>query len=253
MSKKLDARAHTIVISLQMAVAGAGRQGAWGRHRWGSFEAHGDDEDDTDDDPTFDKQQGGSSWPKDDDADVNGRPTEVADSDSALPSAGPEAPGPGSLLGPSGTEDEAPMETFPSIVDDLGEASATSALTEGGAAPTAPAQGAVDPVAPDVGATDPSASASDVVAPTVSASDIVAPTVSPQEGAESSASTQDAGAPTAPVSELPKPTATAEDPTATSGSIEATAVTASVSGIELIPITAPADVSLDAIELLLPC
>jgi hypothetical protein len=61
-----------------------------------------------------------------------------------MPSGTPEAPSsppsvtseaPGSPLGPSGSENEAPLETFPSIVDDLGETTIAATSTQE-AAPT---------------------------------------------------------------------------------------------------------------------
>jgi hypothetical protein len=104
----------------------ADREGSWGRHRWGSsgFESGKDDE------SSANGQGGQASW--------GGRPT--ASVGAVTPSDTPEAPSvtseaPGSLLGPSGSENEAPLETLPSIVDDVSE-TATAATSTQEAAPT---------------------------------------------------------------------------------------------------------------------
>ena len=106
-------------MPIQAAAAGAGRQGSWGRYRWGSFGSYGKDGDGS----PSDKQEAEPSWPLNDASSINSL------QDGAPPSG--TAGALGTLLGPSGSENEAPLETLPTIVDNLGEASTTlSAVQE---------------------------------------------------------------------------------------------------------------------------
>ena len=116
----------------------ADREGSWGRHRWGSFGSESGK-----DDESSANGQGGQ-------ASRAGRPT--ASVGAVIPSDTPEAPSsppsvtseaPGSLLGPSGSENEAPLETFPSILDDLGETTIAATSTQEAAPTTTSEQEAV--------------------------------------------------------------------------------------------------------------
>jgi hypothetical protein len=128
-----------LVSSLLAQDSGAAdRQGSWGRHRWGSF---------------------GSESGRDDESSANGQGGQASRADrptasvgAVIPSDTPEAPSsppsvtseaPGSLLGPSGSENEAPLETFPSILDDLGETTIAATSTQEAAPTTTSEQEAV--------------------------------------------------------------------------------------------------------------